>query len=65
MADLPADHLASVFVDLRALADATETTDELSGVSTAGAALVAEPEGLRLSGSALGIALDLLPELAR
>ena len=52
MADLPADHLASFFVDLGALAEATDTTDELAAVSTAGAALVAEPDGLRLSGSA-------------
>ncbi|HEX7347591.1 MAG TPA: DUF3352 domain-containing protein [Candidatus Limnocylindrales bacterium] len=52
MAGLPVDHLASVFVDLARLAEATETTDELSGVSTAGAALVAERDGLRLSGSA-------------
>jgi hypothetical protein len=52
MAGLPVDHLASVFVDLAALAEATETTDQLAGVSTAGAALVAERDGLRLSGSA-------------
>jgi hypothetical protein len=52
MADLPADHLASVFVDLAALAEATETADQLAGVSTAGAALVAVRDGLRLSGSA-------------
>ncbi len=52
MADLPADHLASVFLDLAALARATNTSDELAGVSTAGAALIAERDGLRLSGSA-------------
>jgi hypothetical protein len=52
MADLPPDHLASVFVDLGALAQATDTADELAAVSTAGAALVAERDGLRLSGSA-------------
>jgi Protein of unknown function (DUF3352) len=52
MDGLPADHLASAFVDLAALAGATGADDELASVSTAGAALVAEPEGLRLSGSA-------------
>ena len=52
MAGLPADHLASVFVDLTALAEATETTDQMAGATTAGAALVAERDGLRLSGSA-------------
>ena len=52
MADLAADHLASVYVDLAGLAEATGTADELSSVSTAAAALVAEPDGLRLSGHA-------------
>src|SRR5688500_15065504 len=52
MADLPADHLASVFIDLAAIAEATDTADQLSALSTAGAALVAERDGLRLSGSA-------------
>jgi hypothetical protein len=52
MAGLPADHLASAFVDLAALADATGTTEQLSAFSTAGAALIAERDGIRLSGSA-------------
>jgi len=52
MGDLPADHLASAFVDLAALAEATETGEQFSAFSTAGAALIAEPDGLRLSGSA-------------
>ena len=52
MAGLPADHLASVFIDMAALAESTDAGDELAGVSTAGAALVAERDGLRLSGSA-------------
>jgi len=52
MAALPADHLASFFVDLGGTAEATNITDQLAGVSTAGAALVAERDGLRLSGSA-------------
>jgi hypothetical protein len=52
MADLPADHLASVFLDMAGLAESTDTADAIGGVSTAGAALVAERDGLRLSGSA-------------
>ena len=52
MAGLPADHLASAFVDLGALAEATGTADQLSAFSTAGAALIAERDGIRLSGSA-------------
>ena len=47
-----ADHLASVFVDLAGLAEASGAGDQLEGWSTASAALVAEPEGLRLSGTA-------------
>lgn len=52
MADLPADHLASAFIDLAALGEATNTAEQLSAFSTAGATLIAEPDGLRLSGSA-------------
>jgi len=52
MAELPADHLASIFIDLAGIADATDLGDQLAGVTTAGAALVAERDGLRLSGSA-------------
>ena len=52
MAGLPADHLASAFVDLAALAETTGTTEQLSAFSTAGAALIAERDGIRLSGSA-------------
>ena len=52
MDELPADHLASAFVDLAALAAATDTADQLAAFSTAGAALIAERDGLRLSGSA-------------
>ena len=52
MGDLPADHLASVFVDVAALSEATAVGEQLSPFSTAGAALVAETDGLRLSGSA-------------
>ncbi|MGH2429561.1 MAG: DUF3352 domain-containing protein [Candidatus Limnocylindria bacterium] len=49
---LPADHLASVFVDLAGVAEATGGAAELQGYSVASAVLVAEAEGLRLSGSA-------------
>lgn len=52
MADLPDDHLGSLFVDLRALATTAGAEQELVAVSTAGAALIAETDGLRLSGSA-------------
>lgn len=52
MSGLPADHLASAFVDLSALAAATDTAEQLAALSTAGAALIAERDGLRLSGSA-------------
>ncbi len=48
----PADHLASFFVDLTGVADASGTTIELGGATTASAVLVAETDGLRLSGTA-------------
>ncbi|MCV0403445.1 MAG: DUF3352 domain-containing protein [Chloroflexi bacterium] len=52
MADLPTDHLASLFIDVAALGESTDTSAQLSAFSTAGAALVAERDGLRLSGRA-------------
>jgi hypothetical protein len=52
MEALEADHLAAVFLDLAALGEATGTEEQLSSVTTAGAVLVAEADGLRLSGSA-------------
>ena len=52
MERVPADHLASVFVDVAGVAGASGAETDASGLSTASAALVAEPEGLRLSGSA-------------
>jgi len=52
MARVPADHLASAFVDLGAIATATGTGDQFGSFTSASAALVAEPDGLRLSGSA-------------
>jgi len=51
MGGLEADHLAAVFLDLSALGEATGTDEQLGAVSTAGAVLVAEEDGLRLSGS--------------
>ncbi|HSJ00389.1 MAG TPA: DUF3352 domain-containing protein, partial [Patescibacteria group bacterium] len=48
---LEADHLAAIFLDLGAIGEATGTEEQLSAVSTAGAVLVAEADGLRLSGS--------------
>jgi hypothetical protein len=52
MAELEADHLAAVFLDLAALGEATGTAEQFPSVTTAGAVLVAEADGLRLSGSA-------------
>ena len=52
MDDQPNDYLASFYVDLAALADASGTTADLGSVTTASAVLVAEPDGLKLSGSA-------------
>lgn len=52
MEALEADHLAAVFLDLAALGEATGIEEQLSSVTTAGAALVAEADGLRLSGGA-------------
>lgn len=50
---LPADHLASFFADLAGFAQAAGNEGEdVGGLTTAGAVLVAEPEGLRLSGTA-------------
>jgi hypothetical protein len=52
MREMPADHLAAAFLDLAAVANEADAGTAFSGVSTAGAVLVAEPEGLRVSGSA-------------
>jgi hypothetical protein len=57
---LPSDHLAAAFLDLAALGRGTGEGD-LEGVTVASAALVAEPEGLRLSGYA-PIDLDVAPD---
>ena len=52
MDDQPNDYLASFFVDLAGLADASGASADLGSVTTASAVLVAEPDGLKLSGSA-------------
>ena len=52
MDSLEPDHLASAYVDIAAVGEASGMAEQVSGVSTAGAVLVAEPDGLRLSGSA-------------
>jgi Protein of unknown function (DUF3352) len=48
--ELP-DHLASFWVDVAAVADASGTGTDLGGATTATGVLVAEQDGLRLSGS--------------
>ncbi len=52
MEPLPDDHLASFYVDLAGVAEASGTATDLGGATTASAVLVAETDGLRLSGSA-------------
>jgi hypothetical protein len=52
MDDQPNDYLASFFVDIAGLADASGASADLGGVTTASAVLVAETDGLKLSGSA-------------
>lgn len=52
MEALEPDHLASAFIDVAALVEAAGAGDQVTGVSTAGAVLVAERDGLRVSGSA-------------
>lgn len=52
MAGVESDHLASLYADLGAIATATGAGEQLSGLTVVGAALVAEPDGLRLSGRA-------------
>jgi len=64
MAEMPADHLAAAFVDISAIAGAVEAEGQLEAVSTAGAVLVAEADGLRLSGSA-PFAMEGVGESAR
>ncbi len=52
MAALPSDRLASAYLDLDRLASAAEMPGQLEGFSTASLALVAQPEGVELVGSA-------------
>lgn len=49
---IPADHLASVYVNPAAAAEVAGAEGQLSDVGPTSAALVAESEGLRLSGTA-------------
>lgn len=48
MRRLPADHLAAAYLDLERLAGTAGLGDQLGGYSTASAALMAEPSGLRV-----------------
>ncbi|HEX2194672.1 MAG TPA: DUF3352 domain-containing protein [Candidatus Limnocylindria bacterium] len=52
MSDVPADHLAAAYVDLQAFGSATGVAENAGGYSTASLALVVDPDGLRLVGSA-------------
>lgn len=49
---LPSDYLAAAYLDLAALARSSGTTQQLSGYTGAGLALVAEPGGLHIVGRA-------------
>jgi hypothetical protein len=52
MRRVPADHLASAYVDLGRVAGAVDAEAQVGGYSTASVALVVEPKGLRLVGTA-------------
>jgi hypothetical protein len=52
MRRLPPDHLASAYLNLAAASATTGTSAATSGYSTLAVALIAEPQGLRLEGSA-------------
>ncbi len=52
MQSLPADRLASIYLNVAGIATLGGQAIDTSGYSTAGLALVATPDGLRLSGSA-------------
>ncbi|HLY36238.1 MAG TPA: DUF3352 domain-containing protein [Candidatus Limnocylindria bacterium] len=52
MASLPADRLASIYLDLAGAARATGQSAQASGFSTVGLALVVRPDGLQLAGRA-------------
>jgi hypothetical protein len=48
MRRLPADHLASAYLDFAGAAEQAGAADQVAGYSTVSAALLAEPDGLRL-----------------
>lgn len=48
MRRLPADHLASAYLDFASAAEQAGVGDQIGGYSTVSAALLAEPDGLRL-----------------
>ena len=52
MDEQPNDYLASFYVDLAGFAEASGASADLGGITTASAVLVAETDGLKLSGSA-------------
>jgi hypothetical protein len=52
MDQVAADHLAAVYADLEAFGTSGGFSDQLGGYSTASLALLVEPDGLRLEGSA-------------
>ena len=52
MGEIPADHLASVYLDLAAIGASTGVAEDAGGYSTASLALLVEPDGLRLAGAA-------------
>jgi hypothetical protein len=52
MGRVPADHLASAYVDLLRVAGAVDPEVQVGGYSTASVALVVEQNGLRLAGTA-------------
>ena len=52
MRRLPPDHLASAFVNLASVSRAADSETATSGYSTFALAVIAEPQGLRLAGSA-------------
>ncbi|HET7520170.1 MAG TPA: DUF3352 domain-containing protein [Candidatus Limnocylindria bacterium] len=64
MRRLPADHLVAGYVNLAAARDGAGISDGFGGYSSLGVALLAEPEGLRLEGSA-PFAADAADEDAR
>jgi hypothetical protein len=52
MGEIPADHLASVYLDLTAIGTSTGVAEDAGGYSTASLALLVERDGLRLAGAA-------------